>query len=64
VDIHTYEESEETMALLQILAIGEKEIEAGQTLPIPEVIKDLRAMRSRAKDPEIGGHAASAKAKK
>ena len=64
VDIHSYEESEETMALLQILAIGEKEIEAGETLPISKVIKDLRAMRSRAKDSGIDGRTASANAKK
>ncbi|MDE3148789.1 MAG: type II toxin-antitoxin system Phd/YefM family antitoxin, partial [Acidobacteriota bacterium] len=34
VDVHTYEESQETLALLKILAIGEKEIEAGTTYPL------------------------------
>ena len=46
VDVHSYEESQETMALLQILAIGEKEIEAGQTYPIEEVIAEIRSGRS------------------
>ncbi len=47
VDVHTYEESQETMALLQILAIGEKEIEAGQTYPLKDVLKDIRGGRSQ-----------------
>jgi prevent-host-death family protein len=42
VDVHSYEESQETMALLQILAIGNKEIEEGKTVPISEVISELR----------------------
>jgi prevent-host-death family protein len=42
VDVHSYEESQETMALLQILAIGENEIEAGKTYPIAEVVKEIR----------------------
>ena len=46
VDVHSYEESQETMALLKILAIGEKEIEAGQTYPIEEVIAEIRGNRS------------------
>jgi|SRR5580692_240852 prevent-host-death family protein len=64
MDIHSYEESEETMALLQILAIGEKEIEAGQTVPISEVIKDLRAMRSKAKGSKLDERAGSVDARK
>jgi len=37
LDIHSYEEAQETMALLHILVIGNKEIEAGKTYPIKEV---------------------------
>ena len=48
VDIHSYEESQETMALLQILAIGKKEIEAGETIPISEIINEFR---KRSKSP-------------
>ncbi|MGD0902511.1 MAG: type II toxin-antitoxin system Phd/YefM family antitoxin [Terracidiphilus sp.] len=46
MDVYSYEESQETMALLQILAIGEKEIEAGETYPIEEVIAEIRSGRS------------------
>jgi|ERR1017187_403507 prevent-host-death family protein len=49
VDVHSYEESQETMALLQILSIGNKQIEAGQTYPIAEVIAELRGGRSTKK---------------
>lgn len=45
VDIHSYEESQETMALLQILAIGEKEIEAGETYSLAEVIREIGGLR-------------------
>lgn len=42
VDIRSYEESQETLALLKILAIGEKQVGAGETCPLEEVIRDLR----------------------
>ncbi len=45
VDVRSYEETQETMALLQILAIGDKQIEAGQTYPIEEVIAEFRGRR-------------------
>ncbi|MGA2217239.1 MAG: type II toxin-antitoxin system Phd/YefM family antitoxin [Terracidiphilus sp.] len=48
VDVHSYEESQETMALLRILAIGQKEIEAGKTYPLSEVIGKIRGRRSGA----------------
>ena len=46
IDVHSYEESQETMALLKILAIGDKQIEAGQTVPIKEAIDAVRNGRS------------------
>jgi prevent-host-death family protein len=56
VDVHTYEESQETMALLQLLAIGDKEIEAGETYSLKDVIRDIRGGRAklsaRKRDPE------------
>ncbi|MGB6742761.1 MAG: type II toxin-antitoxin system Phd/YefM family antitoxin [Terracidiphilus sp.] len=42
VDVHSYEESQETMALLRLLAYGRKQVEAGQTLPAGEVIAGIR----------------------
>lgn len=47
VDVHSYEESQETMALLKILAIGEKQVEQGQTYPLSEVIAEIRRRHSR-----------------
>jgi prevent-host-death family protein len=55
VDVHSYEESQETMALLRILAIGDKQIEAGQTYAIEEVIAELRGRRSTKKDKSATG---------
>jgi prevent-host-death family protein len=50
MDVHSYEETQETMTLLKILAIGEKEIEAGQIYPIEEVIREMRG-RWKVKSP-------------
>lgn len=45
VDVHTYEETQESMALLQILAIGQKQVEAGQIRPLEDVISRIRNKR-------------------
>lgn len=42
LDIHTYEQSQESLALLQILAIGKKQVQAGQTYPLNEAIEKIR----------------------
>jgi prevent-host-death family protein len=42
-DVASYEATQETMALLKILALGNREIEAGQVKPIGEVVARLRA---------------------
>lgn len=49
VDVHTYEESQETLALLQILAIGKQQVEAGQTYPLDEAVNKIRERLSSAK---------------
>jgi len=41
VDVRTYEQSQETMALLKILAIADKEIESGETVQIEDVMKEF-----------------------
>ena len=41
-DIASYEQTQETMALLKILALGNRQIEAGKVQPVAEVIKQLR----------------------
>jgi len=42
-DVATYEETQETLALLKILALGNTEIEAGKVKPVGEIIARLRA---------------------
>ncbi|MBM3271101.1 MAG: type II toxin-antitoxin system Phd/YefM family antitoxin [Candidatus Sericytochromatia bacterium] len=41
-DVRSYEETQETLALLKILALGNREIEAGGTVPAAEVFSRLR----------------------
>ncbi len=41
-DIASYEETQETMALLKILALGNRQIETGRVTPAAAVIKRLR----------------------
>ena len=41
-DIGTYEQTQETMALLKILALGTRQIEEGKVQPAKDVIKRLR----------------------
>ncbi len=45
-DVASYEETQETLALLKILALGHAEIEAGQVKPVGEVIARLRAKQA------------------
>jgi len=45
-DIESYEQSQETMALLKILALGNRQIEAGKLEPAASVIQRLRQNRS------------------
>ena len=42
-DIASYEETQETLALLKILALGNREIEEGKVKPIANVVERLRA---------------------
>ena len=41
-DVASYEETQETLALLKMLALGNQDIEAGKTRPLAEVAKRLR----------------------
>ena len=41
-DIESFEQTLETMALLKILALGTRQIEAGKVQPAADVIKRLR----------------------
>jgi prevent-host-death family protein len=42
-DIASYEQTQETLALLKLLALGNRDIEADRTMPARAVIERLRA---------------------
>ena len=44
-DIESYEQTQQTMALLKILALGMRQVEEGNVLPAENVIKRLRERR-------------------
>ena len=44
-DIETYEQTQETLAFLKILALGTRQIEEGKVQPAENVIKRLRERR-------------------
>ena len=46
-DIRTYEETQETLALLKILALGEAEVNREETVPISDVIDAIRLKLKR-----------------
>lgn len=41
MDVRSYEENEQALALLKILALGQREIEQGQFRPAQDVFADL-----------------------
>lgn len=47
-DVASYEDAQETLALLKILALGTREVEAGQVKPAEDVIARLRARKRAA----------------
>jgi len=46
-DIRTYEETQETLALLKILALGEAEVNREETVPMSEAIAAIRLQLKR-----------------
>lgn len=42
-DVSTYEESQETLALLKVLALGQREIDAGLLEPVGPTFKRIRS---------------------
>lgn len=47
-DVASYDETQETLALLKILALGNREIETGRLKPVAEVVNRLRTRKTRA----------------
>lgn len=48
-DVATYEATQETLALLKILALGKRQIDEGRAIPLAEAARRLRARRARRK---------------
>ena len=47
-DVASYEEVEQTMALLKILALGNREVEEGRTTPLEDVVRQIRSRDDQA----------------
>jgi prevent-host-death family protein len=47
-DVASYEEIQETLALLKILALGSQQVEKGEVTPLSEVAKRLRSKATAA----------------
>ena len=45
-DVASYEETQETLALLKILALGNREVEEGKVKPVADVVRRLRARKT------------------
>jgi len=45
-DVASFEETQQTLALLKILALGNQDIEAGKVKSVAEVVARLRAKRA------------------
>ena len=41
-DIVSYEKTQETLALLKILALGEKDVQEGKTVPVADAMRRVR----------------------
>lgn len=46
-DVQSYQQTQETLALLKILALGNQQIEAGEVQPAKNVIKRIRKNRPK-----------------
>ncbi|NBT75792.1 MAG: antitoxin, Phd family protein, partial [Betaproteobacteria bacterium] len=45
-DVASFEETQETLALLKILALGNQDMAAGKVKPVADVVARLRAKRA------------------
>ena len=46
VDVASFEETQETLAMLKILALGNQDVAAGTLKPVADVVARLRAKRA------------------
>jgi prevent-host-death family protein len=54
VDVRSYDETQETLTMLQILLKGEQEINAGETFLLSEVMAEFRSRKSKASVTKTG----------
>lgn len=47
-DVASYEQTQETLALLRVLALGNREVEEGKVRPVADVVRRLRAKKTDA----------------
>ena len=47
LDVASYEESQETLALLKMLALGNQQVAQGRVKPVADVVKRLRGRVAR-----------------
>ena len=47
-DVASYEATQETLALLKVLALGQQKVAAGKVKPLSEVVARLKAKRAMA----------------
>jgi prevent-host-death family protein len=47
-DVTSYEETQESLALLKILALGNQDVATGKVTPVADVVARLRAKRAAA----------------
>lgn len=45
-DVASFEETQDTLALLKILALGQQDVDAGRLKPAADVVAQLRAKRA------------------
>lgn len=45
-DVASYDETQETLALLKILALGNQQVAAGKVKPVAEVVRRLRGRKA------------------
>lgn len=46
LDVASYEETQETLALLKILALGNRQVEDGKVKPVADVVDRLRRRKA------------------
>ena len=47
-DVASYEATQETLALLKVLAVGQQEVSAGKVKPMSDVVARLKAKKAQA----------------